>query len=127
MGFMFPDAREAFYELVPRAADPAPAPYFQLVIDFADHLPAALIYRVGGDESGPFRQDRINVDVYAAGSTSANAVANQIRAFLAGQSHDTEAGLIDLVEVEVVPTEIPYMSDTVNLVSATYRVDSRAL
>jgi len=127
MGYTFPDARAAFYELAPRASDPAPVPYFQLVVDFADGLPAALIYRVGGDESGPFRQDRINVDVYANGSTAANAVANQIRAFLTGTSHDTEAGLIDLVEVEVVPTEVPYMSDTVNQVSATYRVDTRAV
>lgn len=123
--YEFPDAREAFFELVPRAEDGV-TPYYQLVIDFVDYLPAALIYRVGGAESGPFRQDRINVDVYAAGSTAANHVANQIRAFLAGQSHDTEAGLIDLVEVEVIPTEVPYMSDTVNLVSATYRVDTRA-
>ena len=127
MGYTFPDARAAFYELVPAATDPAPVPYFQLVVDFADDLPAALIYRVGGDESGPFRQDRLNVDVYANGSTAANAVANQIRAFLTGTSHDTEAGLIDLVEVEVVPTEVPYMSDTVNQVSATYRVDTRAV
>jgi len=125
MGFVFPDAREAFYELVPRAQDDV-TPYYQLTVDFADRLPAALIYRVGGEESGPFRQDRINVDVYADGSTAANAVANDLRAFLAGSSHDTDAGLLDLVEVEVVPTEVPYMSDTVNLVSATYRVDSRA-
>jgi len=125
MGFVFPDAREAFYELVPRAQDGV-TPYYQLTVDFADRLPAALIYRVGGEESGPFRQDRINVDVYADGSTAANAVANDLRAFLAGSSHDTDAGLLDLVEVEVVPTEVPYMSDTVNLVSATYRVDSRA-
>ncbi|HEY1176485.1 MAG TPA: hypothetical protein VGF17_10030 [Phytomonospora sp.] len=129
MGFMFPDARAAFYELVPRAVDPAPVPYFQLVVDFADNLPAALIYRVGGEESGPFRQDRINVDVYANGSTAANRVANEIRAFLAGQSHDfgDPAQLLDQVEVEVIPTEAPYMSDTVNVVSATYRVDTRAL
>lgn len=126
MGYEFPDAREAFFELVPQAASGV-TPYYQLVVDFAEHLPAALIYRVGGDESGPFRQDRITVDFYAAGSTAANHGADQIRAFLTGQSHDAAAGLLDSVEVEVVPTEIPYMSDTVNVVSATYRVDTRAV
>lgn len=125
MGFLFPDVREAFYVLVPRAQDGL-LPYYQLTIDFADNLPAALIYRVGGSESGPFREDRINVDIYANGSTAANQTAENVRAFLSDSWHDADGALLDSVAVEVVPTEIPYMSDTVNIVSATYRVATRA-
>lgn len=126
MGYTFPDVREAFYILVPRSQDDGLIPYYQLTIDFADHLPAALIYKVGGSESGPFREDRVNVDIYANGSTAANTIAEGVRAFLASTWHDADGILLDQVDVEVTPTEIPYMSDTVNLVSATYRVATRA-
>lgn len=128
MSYTFPDVREAFFELAPRAVDGV-TPYFQLVIDWEQTLatsPAVLIYRVGGSQSGPFREDRVTVDVYAEGSSAANDVAQQVCTFLADSSHDTAAGLLDLVEVEVTPTEVPFMSDTVNLVSATYRVATRA-
>ena len=125
MGYTFPNVRDAFYALIPQAVDGV-TPYFQLTIDFADRLPAALIYRVGGSESGTFREDRIAVDVYANGSTAANEVAEQVRAFLADSWHEVDGALLDSVDVEVVPTEIPYMSDTVNVVSATYRVATRA-
>lgn len=125
MSFTFPDVREVLFVLVPRAVDGL-EPYYQLTIDFADHLPAALIYRVGGSQSGPFREDRMAIDVYAEGSSAANDVAQQVCAFLADSWHDVEGALLDSVEVEVTPTEIPYMSDTVNLVSATYRVATRA-
>jgi hypothetical protein len=129
MGYTFPDAREALYELIPKATDPAPTPYFQLVIDWEKSLgtsPAVLIYRSGGEQSGPFRSDRMGVDVYAEGSGVANDVAQAICAFLTDGPQDTTAGLLDQIEAEVVPTEIPYTSDTVNLVSATYRVATRA-
>ncbi|HEY1177856.1 MAG TPA: hypothetical protein VGF17_17000 [Phytomonospora sp.] len=140
MGYTFPDVREALFALVPLAVDGV-TPYFQLTIDWEQTLadsPAVLISRVGGAQSGPFRQDRMQVDVYAIGSARANDVAQQICTFLADSSHSvplppdpTQDGaptevLLDLVEVEVIPTEIPYMSDTVNIVSATYRVDTRA-
>ena len=125
MGYVFPDVREAFFTLVPRAQDGL-RPYYQLTIDFADFLPAALIYRVGGSQSGPFREDRITVDIYAEGSTAANDAAEQVRTFIADSWHDVDGILLDSVDVEVVPTEIPYQSDTVNLVSATYRVATRA-
>ena len=124
-GYTFPDVREALFTLVPRAMDGV-KPYYQLTIDFADRLPAALIYRVGGEQSGPFRLDRVAIDVYAEGSSAANDVAQQVCSFLADSWHDADGALLDSVEVEVTPTEVPYMSDTVNLVSATYRVATRA-
>lgn len=90
-------------------------------------VPLVHIYKVGGAQSGPLAQDRIAIDVYAEGRDTAYALADQIRQHLVGRFHYSEQyGQIDTVLLEVSPLDVPYLSDTVDLFSATYRVDTRA-
>ena len=95
---------------------------------FMDELPAATARRLpspGGPE--PFlRTDRVVVDLYAVGSTAAEKLGQDVRAALADTWHDTPAGLLDRVEVETEPSEVPAGGDTASYVTLTLRVDVRA-
>jgi hypothetical protein len=136
MGYAFPNARNAVFALLDGLTvdDPPAGPpvtltaFLRLTTDLDAHLPAAHVRRVGGTEDGPLRTDRVAVDVYAAGSDAAEDYADAVREHLAGSSHHVPGvGLLDAVTVEVVPTEVPYASDTVSRVTGTYRVDTRGL
>lgn len=135
MGYRFPDSVAVFKELLNGRQvgekDGAPVTLTamkQLTADFPKHLPVVHVRRVGGAQDGVLRTDRIAVDTYAVGSTATGDYAQAIDEFLVGSSHESADGdLIDGVGVEVIPTEIPYASDTVNRVSATYRADTRGL
>lgn len=124
MGYHFPDARRAVFEIV--GASGLSTPYLWLTTGFDAGLPATQVRRVGGSQDGHLREDRIQLDTYGAGSTAAGQAADALHELLVDRSHFVPGvGLIDSVTVETVPTELPYQSDTVNLVSATYRLASR--
>lgn len=129
MGFQFPDAREALYTLLDgqEFAGQTVTAYFQRTTDWTDHLPAVTIYQVGGNEGFISNTVRLTVEVYADG-TLAQEVAVAIKEALADKHHDVpDVGLIDRIEVESLPTTIPYASDKINLSVATYRATSRPL
>lgn len=120
----YPDARGSIRALL----DDLGQTYYNLTTDFAKSLPAFLIYATGGSERFPFREDRITVQAYAVGSTAANRAAEQARAALAGGPHDGLGDtLLDRIDVETVPVEVPQYEGQPAMVTATYRVQTRAL
>ena len=124
MGYAFPNARKAVREL----CRPYGTTFLHLPEGWEKQVPAILVYRSGGTEDGPFREERIVLEVYAVGSTAATDLAETIHEFLTGAPHYVEGvGLIDDVIPLVVPSEVPYESDTLNLVTASYRVATRGL
>ncbi len=101
--------------------------FLQLTVDFALSLPAVLVFRTGGVESGAQRMDRVEVQVYAVGTDSAG-IGEGICAFLADVSHYVPGvGLLDDVQVDSVPHGVPYQDDRITLNAASYRVFSRPL
>lgn len=124
----YPSARDALYELIDQEtfAGETVTAYFRLQPEFIDSLPAVSIYPLGGTENWIDRTDRVGVDVYAVGTDSLD-VAEAIRSFLSNQSHTTEAGYLDDVQVENVPTDVPYADPSINLTQAVYRVTTRPL
>lgn len=121
----FPDTKRAVREIL----KPFGTTYLQLTADYAEpeKLPAILVYKVGGSENGPFRTDRIVVEVYAAGGTSSvDDVATKVHDFLVSGPHDgKDYGLLDRVTVETTPIEVPQPENWPAMVQATYRVSVR--
>ena len=100
----------------------------------SDARPTIHLTRVGGpgeDANGMERTRRLKVDVYAAGETAAEDVAEAVSDYLVGHFHydanDEDLGLIDTVRTESSPAAVPYPDDVVSLVSATYRTVCRPL
>lgn len=124
----YPYAREAIFELVDghEFAGHTTKAYFRLDTQFTDHLPAALIYPLGGTEGHVDRIDRVGVDVYAIGTESLE-VAEAIRSALVGRPHDTAAGYLDDVQVETVPVDVPYPDPTYAQTQMVLRVTTRPL
>lgn len=121
----FPDSKRAVRELLRRFG----TTYLELTADYSKHgLPAFLVYRVGGSESGVFRTDRIVVETYALGMTAVDDAAQQAHELLLSGPHDGgQYGLLDRVTVESAPVEVPQPEGFPNMVTATYRVDVRGL
>ncbi len=120
----YPDAKRAIRELLNAYGKT----YLRLTADYQERgLPAFLVYRVGGSQADPFREDRITVETYALGATAADEAADEIHDFLTYGPHATSLGLLDAVLTETLPAEIPQPDDFPNLVSATYRVQTRGL
>lgn len=94
-------------------------------------LPVHHVHSLGGTTDGPLRTDRLRVDTYAAGDNAALDAAEELSTALADRYHYVDGredlGLIDLVTVESGPAQVPYASDTLSLVSVTYRAQIRPL
>lgn len=122
MGYRFPDARRGVRAL----CEPFGTTHFYLPDGWEGDLPAICVYRTGGTESGVMRDDRIQIETYAKGSTAANDVAMEIHEAIVGLPHDVEGiGLLDNIAALVIPDEVPYKSDDISLVTASYRVSTR--
>lgn len=102
--------------------------YYYLTVDYAKQpMPAYLIYANGGDERFPFREDRITVETYHESPTGARRAAEVARGLLADGPHDANDILLDRVDVDTVPHDIPQHEGYPALVTATYRVSTRAI
>lgn len=124
MGYRFPDARRGVRAL----CAPFGTTYGYLSDGWENNLPAILVYRTGGTEDGVLREDRIQIETYAKGSTAANDLAMEIHEAIVGVPHDVDGiGLLDNVAALVIPDEVPYESDDITLVTASYRVSTRGL
>lgn len=124
----FPSVRNILYDVLDGqefAGDRLQA-YFRLQSDYTDHLPAALIFSVGGQQTGPQKVERVRVDTYGVGTRS-ETVAEAINAKLTSSWHITDHGRIDRITVEVTPHDVPDMNPGVNLTSAVYRAVLRPL
>lgn len=122
-------ANEAIYELVDEKtfAGHEVTAYLRLQPDFVDHLPAVLIYDLGGTESFIDRVDRVGVDVYAPAGTTAKQVAEAIKDALVDRPHETSYGYIDNITTETTPVDVPYADPNVGQAQTVYRVTSRPL
>lgn len=96
--------------------------------------PVIHLTRVGGpgeNADGVESTRRLKVDVYAAGETAAEDVAEAISDYLVGHFHydadNEDLGLIDTVRTESSPAAVPFPDDVVSLVSAAYRTVCRPL
>jgi len=115
MSYDFPDVEAALLEVLPGSVL-----WLESTAGTVHH-----IYTVGGSELGPLRTDRVTIDTYAPSRDEAKAAAEAERARLTSGPHETSEGLLDHVEVEVVPRSIPYPDGALAQFQATYRVDTR--
>lgn len=96
--------------------------------------PIIHLTRIGGpgeSADGVEKTRRLKVDVYGAGETATEGIAEAISDYLVGHFHcdvdNEDLGLIDTVRTESSPAAVPYPDDVVSLVSATYRTVCRPL
>lgn len=123
--YTFPDSLRIIAEAVEQTSA---EPMFFRPAQLSGDYPIAVIYGVGGTQSGVLSRDTIAIDVYAEGRDDAYAAAEEIRQHLAGKFHYSEEyGLVDLVLVDTSPYQVPYLHDTVTHFTATYLVDTRAI
>lgn len=118
----FPDTKRAVRDLLKRFG----TTYLQLTGDYAEHLPGILVYRVGGTEAGPFRTDRIAVEVYDWGLSATDDLAERVKDYLLSGPHDLDDDIvIDRVTLESSPTDVPQPENWPAMSQATYRVSVR--
>lgn len=126
MGYDYPDAREAFWELAGTPLGPDETTvgrFYQLTVDWKP--PAVQIGLLTGVEGFLERLDRLSVDFYAEGE-KAGQLADAFRQRVTGENIAVEGvGLLDTVVTETVPHDVPYPSDRINVSSAVYRVTTR--
>lgn len=89
-------------------------------------VPIVDVQQIGGQEGFPFRWDRIQLDVYAAGRDLARDLCEAAKDCLLRGPHETSVGILDSVDVEVPPRPIPYPHSTVNQFQVLLRVHTRA-
>lgn len=117
MTYKFPDVPAALLEVIPHAT---------LWLDSVDEL-VNHIYSAGGSETGPLRFDRIVINTYGPGRDAARAEAERVRELITAAPHHTAEGLLDNVDIEVVPHDVLFTSDTVTQYQAIYRVHTRPI
>jgi hypothetical protein len=91
--------------------------------NLADVLPFVRVMRVGGGRDRINDLPTVDVDVFAATFTAAEALAEDIDAWLVGPPPAPR--VFDRVEVEIAPRELPWGDGTVRRFNATYRIVSR--
>jgi hypothetical protein len=130
---VFPDTRDALFDLIDGATHlgvPVRAVYQIPANDYGaiqGPFPLALIYGAPGGKSGFVdRVDRRTIDVYAPGQQALNTLES-ISSSICGEDIETPSGYLDKIEVDIVPEDVPYQSDTLNKATATFMVTSRPL
>jgi len=91
--------------------------------DLAERLPFVRVMRSGGYSDRLTDHGVVDIDVFAATYTAVELLAEQIRQHLVGPP--PPIGVLDLVEVEVAPRELPWGDGTVRRFGATYRTHAR--
>lgn len=118
----FPDTKRGIREIL----KPYGTTYLQLTADYNHRLPGILVYKVGGSQSGPFRTDRITIEVYHTGTTAVDDLCSKVDSFLTSGPHDAGSyGLLDSVGVETIFTDVPQPEGWPAMSQATYRVSVR--
>jgi hypothetical protein len=129
---VFPDVRDSLFDLINGAThlgEPVKAVY-QIPADsygaVQGPFPVALIYTTGGTRGFVDRVDRATIEVYAEGQRALNTLES-IAASIIGTSIETPSGYLDGIEQDIVPTDVPYQSETLNKATATFLVTSRPI
>jgi hypothetical protein len=89
-------------------------------------FPVVLVYTNGGTEGFYDRVDRVTLECYAPGTQAVNTLES-IKAFICGTDIETAHGFLDSINVDQVPADVPYASDTLNQANMTLLVTSRPL
>lgn len=122
MGYSFPDAENALQEVLGGMPNALPVKTWLNAYDASEFH---VLTQVGGTETGPLRMDRIQVDTYAAGRGTAKERATSVKEYLVDRPHWTAAGMLDSVDVEVLPRQVPIITEQYVQYSAIYRVHTR--
>jgi hypothetical protein len=129
---VFPDARDALFDLIDGAThlgEPVRAVYQIPAASYGAIMgpfPLVLIYTTGGTKGFVDRVDRATIEVYAPGQQAVNTLES-ISASIIGTSIETPSGYLDGIESDIVPADVPYQSDTLNRATATFLVTSRPI
>lgn len=96
--------------------------------DLLDHLPFIKVERIGGQSTRWDDSPRIDVAVYclreSRGQGVALALACQAR-LLSFPHAIPDVGVIDSVETDVSPNEVPWANAAIRLITSSYRVTVR--
>lgn len=87
--------------------------------------PVIRIRCIGGVDDRISDHPRVDVEVFAATRAAAFPLAETVRQRLISRPRMTSYGLIDRVQTETRPQQIPYDDPDVRRVTATYRVSLR--
>jgi hypothetical protein len=93
--------------------------------DLQNHLPFIRLARFGGGNDQVSDAARVSIDAFGATRPDAYELAESIRQRLMSNPHGTPAGLIDLVETDTGPNEIPWGDVNVRRFNASYTVTTR--
>lgn len=127
---VYPDVRAALFDLIDgttHLGEPVRALYR---LDTDDHgalvapFPQVLIYTTGGTEGYVDRVDRTTIEVYAEGETAVDTLES-IRASITGSDVETPSGYLDEIATRIVPADVPYPSDRLNMATAAFDVTTR--
>lgn len=91
--------------------------------DLADRLPFVRVLRVGGHSDRLNDVAVVDVDVFAATYTDGEQLAEQIRQYLVGPP--PPIGVLDRVDCEIAPRELPWGDGQVRRWNATFHITSR--
>ena len=90
--------------------------YFALPDGFTED-PVIWIQNVGGARQGFRAMDRVQVAVISSGRQKAAKLADEVLDMLADRHHFVPGhGLIDHVQVESTPVEVPYRDNRINFI-----------
>ncbi|MDQ0102352.1 hypothetical protein J2T10_001998 [Paenarthrobacter nicotinovorans] len=131
-GLVFPDVRECLTDLVDGTEhlDQAVRMVWHLPADkfgaIEGPFPIVLVFTNGGTQGFIDRVDRVTLECYAPGTQAVNTLES-ILAFICGTDIETAHGFLDSINVDQVPADVPYASDTLNQANMTLLVTSRPL
>lgn len=135
-GLEFPEARAGLRALIDGTVHDGVqvTVFYELTIDYVDFAPAVLIYTTGGTEGFVDRVDRCTVEVYAPGEQAVRVAESIRRTVTHPDGVEVDVAMppdppllryFDAIETDVVPVDVPYADERVNLARASYRVTSR--
>lgn len=117
----FVDAEAALIELLAElaTADVQTPPTLEA------NLPFIRVIQLGGLDDRWNAYPRVDVDCYAAQRSDAKALAEAVHQRLLNFPFVTGAGVIDKVETDVMPNEVPWANAFVRRFTAAYKVSVR--
>lgn len=92
-------------------------------VNLADVLPFVRVMRVGGFSDRLNDRATVDVDVFSSTYTAGELLAERVRQHLVGPPPPVV--LLDRVDCEIAPRELPWGDGTVRRWNATYLVTSR--
>lgn len=119
-----PDVQACLEEVVSAIAGPDHV-YTFLTVGFEKNLPAVHV-DVSQSEEFPLATHTASIAVYDKDTTSARRLIRAVLAYFTLGQHQTSAGLIDRVQVDIPARQQPYADPHIALYTATVRIDTRA-